>query len=59
MRVFLLCFESNAIQSTKMDRYDADYATNNANDLGYIYNRFSILLGTNYSSSMQRYNFKP
>ena len=39
-----------------MDRYDTDYATNNANDLGYIYDRFSILLCTNCSSSMHRFN---
>ena len=59
LHVFLLCFESNAIQSTRMDLHDADYAVDSINVLGYNYNHFSILLRTCCPNSMQRYYFKP
>ena len=36
--VFVLYFESIAIQSTKVDNHDDHHATNRVNDLGLLHN---------------------
>ena len=58
LHVLLLRFESNAIQSAKMDCHDLDYAADSTNDFGNCYNCFDILLRTNCSTSMQRYDIQ-
>lgn len=59
LHVLLLRVESNASQSAKVDCYDLDYAADNANDFGNHCDCFDILLRTNCSSSVQRYDTAP
>ena len=58
LHVLLLRFKSNAIQSAEMDCHDLDYAADSTNNFGNSYNCFDILLCTNCSTSMQRYDIQ-